>query len=125
MGYGKIVFAIIGFSTSFLFCVANIKRWQREQLAAEKLKLITEALEAAEERVIRFQERHDRILSQICGFYFTNIELVEALAGARAAMNEALEFAVALRRLQFKIINSFPDAIDTLLDTSRQTPTNR
>ncbi|KAJ1377635.1 hypothetical protein SESBI_48668 [Sesbania bispinosa] len=86
-------------------------RWQRTQVAAQKLKIISEALEAAEERVERFQERHDRILSQIGASYLTNTELVEALAGARAAMNQALDFAVDLRTIQFKIITSFPDAI--------------
>ncbi|TKY52244.1 hypothetical protein E2542_SST23764 [Spatholobus suberectus] len=121
---GNIVFALIGFSTSFLFCVPNTKRWHRKQEAAEKLKIVSDALEAAEERVVRFQERHDRILSQICASYLTNAELVEAIAGARASMNQALDFAVDLRKIQFKIITSFPDAIDVLLDTSKHTPTN-
>ncbi|KAK7269356.1 hypothetical protein RIF29_22081 [Crotalaria pallida] len=119
----KVVFAIIGFSTSFLFCVPNIKRWHRKQVAEQKLKIISGALEVAEERVVRFQERHDRILSQICMSYLTNVELVEALAGARATMNQALEFAVDLRRIQFKIISSFPDSIDIL--HLEQWPTNR
>lgn len=124
MDLGKIVFAIIGFSTSFLFCVPNIKKWQKKQVAGEKLKIVSEALEAAEERAVRFQERHDTILSQICASYLTNTEVVEALAGARATMNQALDFAVELRKIQFRIIASFPDAIDVLLDTSKQTPTN-
>ncbi|KAL1294128.1 hypothetical protein HN51_054790 [Arachis hypogaea] len=119
MGYNNIVYAIIGFSTSFLFCVPTIKRWQRKQVAAEKLKLITEALEAAEERVVRYEERHDRILNQICQSYLTNTELVKALDGARVTMNEVLEFAVQLRTIQLKIIRSFPDAIDVFLDTSK------
>ena len=123
MDFGNIVLAIIGFSTSFLFCVP-IKRWQRKQVAAEKLKIVSEALEAAEERAVRFQERHDTILSQICASYLTNTEVVEALAGARATMSQALDFAVELREIQFRIIASFPDAIDVLLDTSKQTPTN-
>ncbi|KAE9589592.1 hypothetical protein Lalb_Chr21g0310631 [Lupinus albus] len=126
MDLSKVVFAIIGFSTSFLFCVPNIKRWQRKQVAEQKLKIINEALEVAEERVVKFQERHDRILSQICMSYLTNTELLEALVGARATMNQALEFAVDFRRIQFQIINSFPDEIHVLhLDTSKQTPTNR
>ncbi|KAK7392023.1 hypothetical protein VNO78_20449 [Psophocarpus tetragonolobus] len=114
----NIVFAIIGFSASFLFCLPNMKRWQGKQVAAEKLKMVSEALEAAEERAVRFQERHDRILSQICASYLTNTELIEALAGARATMNQALDFAVELRNIQIKIITSFPDI---LLDL----PTNR
>ena len=124
MDFGNIVLAIIGFSTSFLFCVPNIKKWQKKQVAGEKLKIVSEALEAAEERAVRFQQRHDRILSQICASYLTNTEVVEALAGARATMNQALDFAVELRKIQFRIIASFPDAIDVLLDTSKQTPTN-
>lgn len=84
-------------------------------MGEQKLKIISEALEVAEERVVRYQERHDRILNQICASYLTNTEVVEALAGARATMNQALEFAVDLRRIQFKIISSFPDAIDVLL----------
>jgi Werner syndrome ATP-dependent helicase len=112
MDYGSIVFAIVGFSASFFFCVPNLKRWHRQQITAEKLRLIGEALEHAEERVQRFQERHDRILSQMCTYYLVNKELEEALAGARAAMNEAMEFAVHLRRLQMKTITSFPDKVD-------------
>lgn len=124
MDIGNIVFVIIGFSTSFIFCVPNFKRWQRKQVTLEKLKIISKALEAAEERVERYQERHDRILSQISTSYLTNTEVVEALAGARAAMKQALDFAVDLRSIQFKIISSFPDAINTIMDTSRRTPTN-
>ncbi|KOM35523.1 hypothetical protein LR48_Vigan02g167300 [Vigna angularis] len=126
MEMNHIVYAVIGFSASFLFCVPNIKRWQRTHLAAEKLKMVSEALEAAEERAVRFQERHDRILSQICSTYLTNAELVEAISGARATMNQALDFALQLRKIQFRIITSFPDAIDVLLDmdASKQSPTN-
>lgn len=65
-------------------------------------------MEKAEERVIRFEERHDRILSQICSYYLTHKELEESLAGARTAMNEALEFASTLRKMQKKVIDSFP-----------------
>lgn len=124
MNFGNIVFAIIGFSSSFIFCVPNIRRWQRKQEAAEKLKIVSEALEAAEERVVRYEERHDRILSQICASYLTNTELIEAIAGARATMMQALDFAVELRKIQFKIITYFPDAIDVLLDMSKDTVTN-
>lgn len=112
MDIGKIVFAIIGFSTSFIFCVPNVKRWHTKQVSLEKLKIIREALEEAEERVVRYQERHDRILSQINASYLTNTEVVEALAGARQNMNQTLDFAVNLRSIQFKTISSFPDGID-------------
>ncbi|AES61389.1 hypothetical protein MtrunA17_Chr1g0192091 [Medicago truncatula] len=118
MDIGKIVFAIIGFSASFIFCVPNLKRWQRKQMTLEKLKIIREALEEAEERVVRFQERHDRILSHIIASYLTNAEVVEALAGARQNMNQALDFAVELRSIQFKTIRSFPDAIHMVSDTT-------
>ena len=129
MEFGHIVFAVIGFSASFFFCVPNIKRWQRKHLAAEKLKMVNEALEAAEERAVRFQERHDRILNQICSTYLTNAELVEAIAGARATMNQALDFALQLRKIQFRIITSFPDAIEIDvrldLDASKQIHSDR
>jgi hypothetical protein len=111
MDYGRIVFAIVGISASFFLCVPILQRWHRQQITAEKLRLISEALEHAEDRVQRFQERHDRILSQICTYYLINKELEEALAGARAAMNEAMEFAVNLRRMQMKIITSFPEEV--------------
>ncbi|KAJ7977947.1 ATP-dependent DNA helicase [Quillaja saponaria] len=119
MELDRIILAIIGFSTSFFLCVPNLKRWHKQKIAAEKLRIINEALEQAEYRVVSFQERHDRILNHICSSYLTNTELVEALAGARAAMNEALEFAVDLRIIKMKIISSFPDEIDVgMLDRS-------
>jgi Werner syndrome ATP-dependent helicase len=111
MDIGNIVFAIIGFSASFIFCAPNLKRWHRKQVTLEKLKIIREALEEAEERVVRFQERHDRILNHISASYLTNTEVVEALAGARQNMNQSLDFAVQLRSIQFKTISSFPDTI--------------
>ena len=108
MDFGRVVFAAIGFSTSLVLFVPNVKKWHRQQVTTEKLRIITEALEHAEERAAKFQERHDRMLSQMCSFYLTNKELEEALAGARAASNEALDFATQLRRMQLKIITSFP-----------------
>ncbi|BFG36919.1 hypothetical protein CerSpe_231930 [Prunus speciosa] len=108
MDFGHVIFAVIGFSSSIFFFVPNVKKWHRQQVTTEKLRIVNEALEQAEERAARFQERHDRILSQICSFYLINKELEDALAGARAAMKEALEFAANLRRLQIKIITSFP-----------------
>ncbi|KAG6702206.1 hypothetical protein I3843_07G020200 [Carya illinoinensis] len=115
MGFDSIAFAIIGFSASFIFCVSNLKRWQKQQITEEKLSHISKALENAEERVLRFQERHDRILSQVCSFYLANKELVEALEGARAAMNEAMEFAANLRRMQTNIIINYPDEVDAIM----------
>lgn len=91
-------------------------------MTEQKLRIISEALEGAEERAVRFQERHDRILSQIGASYLTNTELVEALAGARVAMNQALDFAVDLRSMQFKVISSFSDAIDSI--PQNRAPTN-
>lgn len=80
-------------------------------------------MEDAEEIVTRFQERHDRMLSQISEHYLVNVELEEALADARAAMNEAMEFAVNLRRMQIQIISSFPDRIDAKGTQVGQGPT--
>lgn len=108
MAFGHFCFTIIGFSTSLICLLPNVKKWQWQQLRKEKLRIIGEALEQAEERAARFEERHDRILSQICAYYLTHRELEEALAGARAAMNEALEFVASLRKMQKKIISSFP-----------------
>ncbi|KAK4282790.1 hypothetical protein QN277_014123 [Acacia crassicarpa] len=112
MKYGNMILAMIGFSSSLLVCVPIVRRWQKKKMVTEKLRIISEALEVAEERVARYQERHDRILSQISAYYLTNTELLEALQGARASMNQALEFAVCLRRFQLNIIRSFPDALD-------------
>lgn len=108
MDFGHVVFAIFGFSTSILLCVPNIKRWHNQHITTEKLRMTNEALEQAEERAIRFQERHDKILNQICGYYLTNKELLDALEDARIDMIEALKFASDLRQLQWMIIRSFP-----------------
>ncbi|KAL6142600.1 hypothetical protein ACLB2K_060877 [Fragaria x ananassa] len=99
MDFGRVVFATIGFSTSLVLFVPNVKKWHRQQVTTEKLRIITEALEHAEERAAKFQERHDRMLNQMCSFYLTNKELEEALASARAAANDALDFATQLRRM--------------------------
>ncbi|MBA0619017.1 hypothetical protein Godav_028272 [Gossypium davidsonii] len=109
MDYVRIIFAVIGFSTSFIFVLPSLKKWQRQQVSIEKLRIISQALEHAEERVVRFQERHDRILGQICSYYMVNQDLEDALAGARAAMNEALEFAVGLRKMQLQILRSLTE----------------
>lgn len=108
MDFGRVIFALIGFSSSLFFFVPNVKSWHTQQVTTEKLRIIGAALKQAEKRATRFQERHDRILHQISSFYLINKELEGALADARAAMNEALEFAANLRKLQMKIISSFP-----------------
>ena len=108
MDRGHAIFALIGFCAPFIVFLPNLKEWKRKQITREKLKIIREALDGAEERATRYEERHDRILSQICSYYFSNTDLKEALAGARTAMNEALEFAGGLRDLQMKVISSYP-----------------
>ncbi|KAE8684102.1 ATP-dependent DNA helicase Q4 [Hibiscus syriacus] len=111
MDYVRIIFAVFGFSTSLIFVLPGLKKWQRQQVLIEKLRIISQALEHAEERAMRFQERHDRILGQMCSYYMVNQELEDAVAGARTAMNEALEFAVGLRKMQLQILRSI-DEID-------------
>nr|POF10241.1 hypothetical protein CFP56_14174 [Quercus suber] len=74
--------------------------------------MISEALEHAEKRVLRLQERHDRILSQMCSYYFIHNELEVSLADARTVLDEAMESAGNLRRMQRKIIGYFPDEVD-------------
>lgn len=68
---------------------------------------MTEALEKAEESLLRLQERHDRILFQMNSQYLSNEAMEEALAGARKAMIEALEFSVSLRGIQMKVVSSY------------------
>lgn len=70
--------------------------------------MINKTLEQAELRLMRYEERHDRILGQICSFYLVNPNMEEALKGAREAMDEARDFSVTLRSLQMEMINSFP-----------------
>ncbi|KAL2469175.1 uncharacterized protein Fot_50751 [Forsythia ovata] len=108
MDYKPIVLALLGFSASFIFLFPDLQRRKNRQVAVEKLKIICETLHEAEERVTRYEERHDRILSQICSYYMINEKLEEALLGAKNAMNDALEFSVGLRKLQMEIISSFP-----------------
>ncbi|KAL2490498.1 Uncharacterized protein Adt_26126 [Abeliophyllum distichum] len=108
MDYKSIVLALLGFSASFIFLFPDLQRRKNRQVAVDKLKIICETLHEAEERVIRYEERHDRILSQICSYYMINEKLEEALLGAKNAMNDTLEFSVGLRKLQMEIISSFP-----------------
>lgn len=114
MDFGPIFYALIGFSMSISLCLPNLKKWQSQHITTEKLRIISEALEHAEERVMRFQERHDRVLSQVCSYYLCNKELLESLSVSQAAMNEALNFAVGLRRMQMEILCSYPDEVDSL-----------
>ncbi|KAL0890770.1 hypothetical protein Bca101_014753 [Brassica carinata] len=74
---------------SFFFALSPIFRQRRR--AIEKLKLVNEALVAAEENVARLQERHDVILKEICSYYLVNSELQEALVAARADIDAASE----------------------------------
>ncbi|GAB4835806.1 hypothetical protein Ancab_000722 [Ancistrocladus abbreviatus] len=115
-GYIRIIFAIVGFSSSFLFCLPNLKKWQKQQTAIEKLRLTKEVLEEAENRLLELQERHDRLLKEICSYYLCHRELEAALVGARRDMNEAMEFVNGLRKMQVKIISSYPD--DVTLETT-------
>ncbi|CAI9768971.1 unnamed protein product [Fraxinus pennsylvanica] len=85
----------------------DFRRRKNRQAAEEKLKIVCETLHEAEERVIRYEERHDKILSQICSYYMVNENLEEALVGAKNAMNDALEFSVGLRNLQMEILTSY------------------
>ncbi|CAI9768970.1 unnamed protein product [Fraxinus pennsylvanica] len=102
-----IIFALFGFSASFIFLFPDFRRRKNRQAAEEKLKIVSETLHEAEERVIRYEERHDKILSQICSYYMVNEKLEEALVGAKNAMNDALEFSVGLRNLQMEILTSY------------------
>ncbi|GAA0164436.1 hypothetical protein LIER_20075 [Lithospermum erythrorhizon] len=122
MDYGRIVLAVVGISASALVCLRSLRTWQQNRIKMEKSKLVREALELAEERLIRYEERHDRILNHICSQYLINQELLEALSGARDAMEEALEFVVGLRDLELETMSSFPDdgtSFDLVLETRR------
>lgn len=103
--YGSIIFlSTIALSGSFFFALSPMFRQRRR--AIEKLKLVNEALVAAEENVARLQERHDVILKEICSYYLVNSELQEALVAARAAVDVASGFVIELRRLQLNLLNS-------------------
>lgn len=103
--YGSIIFlSTITLSGSFFFAFTPIFRQRRR--AIEKLKLVNEALVAAEENVARLQERHDVILKEICSYYLVNSELQEALVAARADIDVASGFVIELRRLQLNLLNS-------------------
>ncbi|KAL3750098.1 hypothetical protein ACJRO7_011130 [Eucalyptus globulus] len=120
MDYGRAISTLIGFSASFILCVPSIKWWQKRCRTVEKLQVVSEVLERAEQRVVRSQERHDRLLGQVCTFYLANKELEEALGSARRAMDEAMDFASGLRKMQMKLIRSFPDDVDLLVVLERR-----
>lgn len=68
--------------------------------------MVSRALEEAEVKLQRYEERHDRVLGHVCSFYMHNPELEKAMAGCRDAMNEASEFVFTLRRLQLEVIST-------------------
>ncbi|KAJ6775461.1 DNA HELICASE RECQ FAMILY MEMBER [Salix purpurea] len=113
-----LIFAIAGFSAAFILRLPILRLRHGQQITEEKLRMIAEVLEHAEERAQKLQERHDHMLGQICSYYLINRDLGDALAGARAAMNEAMEFAVRLRDVQMRILINFPDEADlSMLDS--------
>ncbi|KAF6142101.1 hypothetical protein GIB67_037019 [Kingdonia uniflora] len=67
----------------------NLKKWRRQCTVRDKLRIISKNLERAEERVIRFQDKHDRLFDRNF-LYYCHQELKQALLGAYKAMNEAL-----------------------------------
>ena len=69
--------------------------------------------------MLRLQERHDKILSQMCSYYFIHNELEVSLADARVVSDEAMESAGNLRRMRRKIIGYFPDEVDVKDMSSR------
>ncbi|GFP87105.1 hypothetical protein PHJA_000854300 [Phtheirospermum japonicum] len=107
MNLSSILCTLLGASATLFLILPEIEKTRKRKVAIDKLKIISVALQQAEERAARYEQRHDRILSQICCYYMINQNLEEALAGARDAMNEALQFAVGLRNMQMEIINSF------------------
>lgn len=106
MDYGHIVSAMIGFSTSFVLLIPNLRKWQAKQSTTQKLDIVKEALELAEERLTRYEERHDRLLREICSHYLTSSIMEEALAASAEAMNDATKFVGSLRKLQMETISS-------------------
>ena len=55
----------------------------------------------------------------MCSYYFIHNELEVSLADARAVLDEAMESAGNLRRMQRKIIGYFPDEVDVKDMSSR------
>ncbi|KAH9620961.1 hypothetical protein KSS87_017932 [Heliosperma pusillum] len=101
--------AFIGISSTIICCLPTLKRQQSKRCIEERLELMNEALEKAEERVMRLQERHDRLVTQICSYYMCYKELDHAVLGARMALHEELEFVASLRKMQLLLLTSFFD----------------
>lgn len=116
MDYSRLVLTLFGFSAAFFLCLPNLRKWEARNTARGKLEMINKTLEQAELRLMRYEERHDRILGQICSFYLVNPNMEEALKGAREAMDEARDFSVTLRSLQMEMINSFPGEDFSIFD---------
>ena len=55
----------------------------------------------------------------MCSYYLIHNELEVSLADARAVLDEAMESAGNLRRMQRKIIGYFPDEVDVKDMSSR------
>ncbi|GMG99733.1 hypothetical protein Nepgr_001573 [Nepenthes gracilis] len=123
--YGRLLFAVVGFASSLSFLLPNLKKWQKQQITREKLRIVKEAMAEAEERLLRLQERHDGLLREICSYYLCHRELEDALVDARRAMDEALDFANALRKMQVKMICSYPDLDLDLAPFERAPPSAR
>ncbi|KAK4438256.1 hypothetical protein Salat_0159800 [Sesamum alatum] len=104
MDIGRMVLVLLGASATFVVASSELRKLQKRKATAEKLQIIREALREAEERVVRYEERHDHILAQLCSYYMINQSLEEALSGARHAMDEALACALDLRKLHMEII---------------------
>lgn len=107
MDYGSVFSLVVGFSASCFLCLPNLKKWQAKQLTKQKLYIVKQALEVAEERLIMYQRRHDHLLSQITSHYLSTPVLEEALADSKDAMNEASKFVIGLRKLQLDIITFY------------------
>ncbi|KAL9253414.1 hypothetical protein AKJ16_DCAP05457 [Drosera capensis] len=69
------LFAALGFSISWLFFrLLNMKKRRTPEIVSEKVSLIKEAIDEAEDRVVRLEERHDRLLKEACSYYLCNRE---------------------------------------------------
>ncbi|GJW13304.1 hypothetical protein Tco_0017437 [Tanacetum coccineum] len=106
MDRGQITFGVIGFSSSLCVRLPILKNWRSMQMKRVNSEMASRALEEAEVKLQRYEERHDRVLGQICSFYMHNQELETALAGCRDALSEASEFVFTLRRLQLDVITT-------------------
>ncbi|KAI3950491.1 hypothetical protein MKW92_017563 [Papaver armeniacum] len=119
MDSARVYCFLLGFTASIFFSLPHLKKWQKKQSVDEKLRIISETLEQAELRLIRFQERHDRLLNQLCSYYLCNPELEKSLVNARTSMNESLEFTNTLRQMQLKLIQSYPGEFSDIFQLDR------